>query len=376
MNGESVTYEGLYKTQVWVRAAVDRITRSMSRLPLKVYRNPDDPAARERVREGPLAELLTRPWQGGSLRPGTPSRLTQAIVYNVLIHGNAVLVKYRTSPGSPVTELLPSSAGYWQVRDSNVGKTYVFSPSVGRHMVFRPEEVVHFMWWAGGAGTWGISPMESLRRTLMVEDATQRLTIASFENGVRTSGAWVTEGKMTKDDIDRLRAQLVDEHGGVDKAFRTLILDSGLKYQEISQTNEESMLIDLRKLAREEVAAAVQVSPPMIGILDRSTFNNIEELHLMEYQDVLDPWATLIEQTFMGELVADEPLMEGEYVEYDLNKVMRGDPNKRMEMLTKAVGGPYLTANEARAKDNLQPLPEGDQLWPPLNTTAAAGMPQ
>jgi len=376
-NGEASTYEGIYKTQVWVRVAVDRVVRSMSRLPLKVYVNPDDANSRERVREGPLADLIAQPWRGGrNLRPGTPSRFLQAIVYNVLIHGNMVFVKYRPGAGDTVTELIPSNAGYWNVRDVMLGGTtrtqmYVFNPGDGRPgMYFRPEEVVHFMWWAGGTSAWGVSPLEALRQTLLIEDATQRLTISSFENGVRQNGAFVADGKLDKDQIERLREALQSTYGGVDKAFRAMLLDGGMKWQTMAQTHQESELIELRKLTREEVAAAMQVSPPMIGILDRSTFNNIEELHLMEYQDVLDPWATLIEQTLMAELVADEPQMEGQYVEFDLNKVMRGDPNKRMEIATKVIGGPYMTANEYRATQNLPAIDGGNELWAPLNTTA------
>ncbi|MBI5289703.1 MAG: phage portal protein, partial [Chloroflexi bacterium] len=236
---------------------------------------------------------------------------------------------------------------------------------------FRPEEVVHFRWWAAGSGRRAASSLEALRTTLMTEDATQRMTIASFENGARPEGAFSVDGVLKPEEMERARAVLQQTYGGVDNAFKLAVLDHGAKWISMSHTLVDSELINLRKLTREEVAAAYNIPPPVIGILDRATFSNISEQHLMEYMDTIQPWTTMIEEDLAVQLIDLEPTMAGQYAEFDFNAVLAGDPVRRIEVLTKAIGGPFMTANEGRATQNLPPLPDtqAERLAPPANAS-------
>jgi phage portal protein BeeE len=57
---------------------------------------------------------------------------------------------------------------------------------------------------------------------------------------------------------------------------------------------QQAAVVEFRKLTREEVAAVFDIPPVLLGILDRATFSNVEELHLAFYQDTLGPWTTLL----------------------------------------------------------------------------------
>lgn len=370
VGNQHATYEELYRTQIWVHTVVNRLARSIARLPLKVYVNPDEPGERERVREGALAELLERPGP----RLGI-NELKQEIVSNVAIHGNCVLVKRRPRPGAPVTELIPSSYAYWRPTRGQDGEVTYWFRGHGAAIPFRPEEVIHFHWWKPGNGLEAPSPLEALRTTLMVEDAAQRLAIAAFENGNRPEGAFSIEGHIDKARLAELRERLQEVYGGVDNAFKLAILTHGAKWLPMSHNMVDSELINLRKLSREEVAAAYNVPPPVIGILDRATFSNITEQHLMEYMDTIQPWGAMIEEAFAVQLIADEPLMVGQYAEFDYGGVLAGDPVKQVEVLTKAVGGPIFTPDEARARLNMPPLntPQSSTLAPPANASIKGG---
>lgn len=372
VGGESATYELLYERQLWVHAVVNRLSRGVSRLPWKVFVNPDEPHARERVREGPLADLLARP------HPKGPGYVKQAIVSNVAIHGNAVLVKIRPRTGIPPVALWPSSFAYWDVVVRDGAVKYVYNPQMGpgNILYFDPEEVVHFMWWGTRAGLKATSPLEALRQTLLMEDATQRHIIASFENGARPSGAFSIEGTL-KDEkaLERMRAQLQEIYGGVENAGKIALLEGGAKWLNMEHTLVESSAVALRQLTREETAAVYNMPPPSVGILDRATYSNITEQHLMEYQDTIGPWATMIQETLETQLIAMEPTMEGEYAEFDFGAVLAGDPVKQTDTLVKAVGGPFMTPDEARALKNLPPLDTDDSsaLRPPPNASIKSG---
>lgn len=373
VGNKSATYEALYRTQPWVRAAVDRVAHGIGRLPWAAYIDAKQPGERSKQRTGPLAELLDSPFERG-----TPSLLKQAIVKNLKIHDNAILVKVRPGPGRPPGELLPSSFAYWTVVPGTEGRRidwYVFNGEIAgkaTRFPFRPEEVIHFHNWGTGNGLTGDSPMEALRTTLMIEDATQRAIIAAFENGVRPIGGYSVDGQLKKETAERLRAQLNEVYGGVDQAFKIMLLEGGAKWQEMSHNFVDADLTNIRKLTPVEVAAVMNVPQPSIGILDHATFSNVTEQHLMEYQDTQQPITVLIEETLQEHLVRPEPTMRGQYVEFNFKEVLKGDPIKEMEAGNKAVGGPWMTVNEFRATQNMPPIDGGDVLNTAPNTAGTA----
>lgn len=374
VGNRSATYEALYRTQPWVRAAVDRVSNGIGRLPWAAYVDADREGERSRVRTGPLADILESPFPGGNA-----SLIKQAIVKNLMLHENAILVKGRPGPGRPPGDLLPSSYAYWTVVPGTAGRRidwYVFNGQIGgkaARIPFLPEEVMHVHFWGTGNGLTGDSRMEALRTTLMIEDATQRAIIAAFENGVRPIGAYAIDGTFkSKEAAERARAQLNETYGGVDQAFKIMLLEGGAKWQEMSHNFVDSDIVNLRKLTRNEVAAVLNVPPPVIGQLEEASFSNITEQHLMEYMDTYQPYTVLIEESFSAQVIRDEPTMAGQYVEFNYKEMLKGDPVREIEAGVRAVGGPYMTVNEFRATQNMPPVDGGDRLYAPPNTAGQA----
>src|SRR5688500_639749 len=64
---QTASYAEIYHTQPWVHAAVNKLMRSVGMLPLKTY-NRNDAGQRAGRFDGPLVELMHRPF-----RAGTPS---------------------------------------------------------------------------------------------------------------------------------------------------------------------------------------------------------------------------------------------------------------------------------------------------------------
>lgn len=358
--GEWATYEVLYRTQPYIRAAVNRLANGIGRIPLQAFTdttNDQGMVTRQRMREGPLFDLLRTPWPGK-----TSSHLKQAFIKNALIHGFAIFVKDRGgSRANPVTYLLPSSSSRWYVPvwayDSLDQPTvYMHRAWDGTETPFFPEDLVIFSPYTTRRHGLAESPMEALRRMLLTEDAAQRSTIAAFEHGMRPAGAWTFQGAMKPESMERVRADIDKRYGGVDNFFRYVILDNGAKYEAIDSVVVDPSMLTLRRFNREEVAAVYNVPPPAITILDEQKYANIREQHLMEYQDTFQPWTTLLEETLQVQLIDPEPDFEAAYVEFNFREVLRGDPIREMETLVKATGRPVMTLNEGRGTMNLRPF--------------------
>lgn len=347
VGNQRASYAQIYRTQIWPNAIVNKLSRGIGRLPLKVYSRAG--AERERVRTGGLYDLLESPYEGCS-----PFHFKSAVIGNMAIYGNAVAVKGPTDrrPGTPPTELIVSDFSFWEVLPGKERPVdwYVFRGEGGQVIPFRPEEVVHWRWWGPGSDTVGPSPLEALRTTLKIEDAAQRAQIAAYENGMRPMGAFSVPQDLKPETMQEMRAQLNETYGGVDNAYKIALLAGGAKWEEMSFDLNEAGIIAARTLTREECAAAYDMPPPVIQILDRATFSNITEQHLMLYMDTMGPWMVNFEETLQVQLIKPEPAWADQFVEFDLNEVLKGDISKRMEALSKAT---WMTDNEKRQIDNL-----------------------
>lgn len=367
--GLSASYRDIYRTQPWVYAATTVISRGMMRMPLKAYtRNPS--GDRERLTTGPLATLARRPVPGMAW-----SKYAERLAKNVAIYGNHIVVKMGAEDDASVpSELFPAPPVGWEL---GAGNTYVWTAPNGDRYPFERWRILHYCFWDLDENGFGMSPLEPLRRTLATEDAAQRYSTAAFDNGARPSSVLTTDQTIKgEDNIKRLKQELSAIHGGVDNAFKLAVLQFGLKWESPPSANlEEAALVPHRELTQEEVAAAYQIPQPMLGILRNANFASIDMLHTILYQDSLGPWAVMIEDTTQVELVDGTPGFEGQFVEVDMNGVMRGDLLSRVRAYSTMIQTGQKSINEVRALENDPPStqPEATQLLIPKNLAGAAG---
>ncbi len=376
-DGRTVSFAELYRTQLWIAVVVHKLSRQISRLPLKTYKRAAN-GDRQRVRAGRLPALLAKPFP----RAG-PTHLKQAIALSALVNGNGALRKARSAPGSPPMRLEPLAWGSMRVhgdRSSAVELWETTQPGQPRYI--DPDDVVHVAW-RGLDGPVGISPLQQLAVTIAIEDAAQRYQKSLFANNARPPSAieasddfmgWELEKRqeqmaMLREDVDLL-------YGGPDNAGRPAILPAGLKWNPVGHTAAEAELINQRKLTREEIAACYDVPPPLVSLLEKSTFNNITELHRMLYVTVLGPWLDLIEETLQVQLIDTESAFRGDfYVEFDLSEVLKGDTLQRAQAIALQIGHGVLTIDEGREIENRPRfnLPETMVPLYPANNLKPAG---
>lgn len=352
-------YAYLYKSQPWIHVCINAYTRGVSRLPLKAYQR-DDGNGRERLRDGLLADLMRRPMGRGV----SPFDWKSAILGNLYTYGNCIGVKVQAEPDAPATEIWPFGPIGWNVDPENGDYVYR-SPNGGDPVRFRAWRIWHVQFWGPTTTGFGISPMEPLRRTLSTEDAAQRLSVASFANGVRPSGVLMSKTQLKDDAIKALAAGMKRLHSGVDNAFKPVVLSGDLSWLPMSSSLADSTLIEHRKLAREEVAAVFGLPQSSIGILDESNFASVDAFHVQLYQDAYGPTLAMLEESFAAAVLDGVPEYEGQYVEFDLGEVMRGDLPSRTTAYQRSLA--WMTPAEIRERENLPPIddPEAYRLHMP-----------
>jgi len=361
---QSATYEALWRAQPQVRTVTSFLARNIAQLGVHVFRRLDDDD-RERLAGHPLAATLGRP-----MPDMTTYELLDALVLDLTIYDNAYWLKLaRTDGGLGLLRLPPR-------RVSPTGDNWLFAEGYRvdgprGYVDYAADQVVHFRGYNPTDPRLGVSPLETLRRTLAEESASLEAREQTWRNGARMTG-FLNRPKDAPDwernkGRERFVAGWREYVGAGPHAGGTPILEDGMTYQPVQLSPKDAEYLGARKLTREEVASAYHVPLPMVGILDHATFSNIKEQHRQLYQDTLGPWLQLVTQRIELRLLPDFADTADVYVEFNLAEKLRGSFEEQATTLQTAVGGPWMTRNEARARNNLPPADGADELIVPLN---------
>ena len=113
-----------------------------------------------------------------------------------------------------------------------------------------------------------------------------------------------------------------------------------------------------------QVSADSAMPPHMIADLDRATFSNIEQQSLEFVMHTMTPWAERWEASIESDLLLEGDEIE---VEFDFSNLMRGDAASRSAYYQSGIQNGWLTRNEARIAENLNPIDGLDEPLRPLN---------
>lgn len=370
----AATYQRIYRTNPWVFAACQAISRGVSRFPINVY-SFDSKGARERVRSDLPGQ---KPSNGTKLdklmripEPGVGRQeWLRKIVLNLGIYGNALANKdYDGSGSSSVPSALwhiPWKRVHVQEGDNVPVLYYEVKSRMGmsESKKFSPLDVIHFGRGTDDDSPIGLSPLATLKATLALHDALWRHAVAYFQNSARPSGLVKLEKGAGEAIIRTIKEQIEALYTNPENAGKVLVTSG--EWTSMTDSPDHSQLVELARLSREEISAAYGIPQPMMGILDRAILNNTQELRSYFTRDVLGEKSSALEDDFMAQLVYATPAWVGFFTSFDLTGSLKPDMEKLGDLVQKTRSA--LTPNEQRDMFfGLNPLDmeEANTVWMP-----------
>ena len=345
-----------------VYCCVRILSEAVASLPLQFYRYTDD-GGKEKAVDHPLYFLLH-----DEPNPEMTSFIfRETLMTHLLLWGNAFSQIIRNGKGE-VVALYPLMPDRMKVDRDNNGKLYyeytVYDSDdvdgrrgtnkVGRTVRLQPHDVLHIPG-LGFDGLVGYSPIAMAKNAIGLAIATEEYGSKFFANGAAPSG--VLEHPGTIKDPSRVRESWQATFGGSGNANKIAVLEEGMKYTPISISPEQAQFLETRKFQIDEIARIFRVPPHMIGDLEKSSFNNIEQQSLEFVKYTLDPWVSRWEQAMVRALLTPDEKKKY-FFKFNVDGLLRGDYQSRMNGYATARQNGWMSANDIRELENLDRIPE------------------
>lgn len=344
-----------------VEAAVSAYAQTVAMLPGTVWRKEAD-GGRTEMSSSPLARVLQQP---NTYQTRSDFLLNQ--VRALYFTGNCYAIAEKNNRDETVAlhPVHPQHVApyvnretndiFWSIAPSDLTPENRAWPLDDGRLV--PDE---YVWHVALATPYsplcGVTPLTSACLSMAANCNLNKTMLQFLANASRPSGTLNTDLKMTADGVQELRERW-KEHSTGPGIGGTPILTHGLKWNPLNLDAPDAQLIEFYKLTVADIARALRVPLPLIGVMDGATFNNSEVL--MQFWKA-SGLGFLLEHL---ELSLDKffGLPADQYCELDADALLRSEWKNRIDALVRGVQGGVFSPNEARAMEGLPAVDGGEQ---------------
>lgn len=348
-----------------VQACVRKLASGVSQVPFRVYQ--DDGERKRVAADHPVNTILYRRpnnWQ-------TSFEFRETMMFHLGLVGNFYAWKGMVGRERNLRTLEPIEPQRVTVHSDRNGVTgYEVRADDGATVKFRPDEIWHVRGpsWNGFIG---FEAVKLAAEAIGLSMAAEKLQSDLFGNGARVSGLLSVEGNMGVERFQSLSKWLEKHESGGERSGKPMILDNGAKFSPYQMTGVDAQHLETREFQIKEICRAFDVMPIMIGAAsETSTYASAEQMFIAHVVHTLGPWYERIEQSADLNLLSEADRQAGYYTKLTPNALMRGAAKDRAEFYTKALGAgghgaAWMTPNEVRKLEELDPIEGGDELPSP-----------
>lgn len=339
---------------VW--ACVERIAKTVSTLPLFVYRNRS--GARDLDRGSALWAVL----HDSPNARMTPAEFWTAMIMNLVLRGNAYARVDRNAAGEAYA-LWPMSADQveFQILDDGSG-VYLYKLE-NDLAVLAESNVLHLK--EMGNGVIGLARMDYMRSTTTEAANAQGQASKLFSAGGKPSGVLMVDNVLTAAQRAAIQANFAEMQAGT--TGRLFVLEANMKYEQLSLSPEDQQLLQSRQFSVEEIARWFGVPSVLINQSNVTAWGSgIDSLIEGFYKLTIRPLVVSIEQAIAKRVLT--PAQRATLsVEFSLDGLLRSNLKDRAEIYSKMVQNGLMTRREARQLENLPPMAGDDELTAQTN---------
>lgn len=327
-------------TAVW--DAVNFISATIASLPLSVYRKTDsgrekgDPALQAILHDSPSDGQTSFDWRKYSME-------------RTLTGGRSISYIER-SPSGKIVNIFPVMPENVTVKRSGFTKTYVIK-SDGKQKTYKESDIIDIPFMLKSDMVTAISPILKCKDAIGLSIAATNYGSKFFQNGgippFVMTGKFETGKALQRASDD---VQKVIKEQSRDNKRQVLTLPVGHDIKSIGADPEKSQLVELKRFQIEEIARIYSLPPVFLQDLSHGTIGNTEQQDLHLVKHTIRRWVIQIEQELNLKLFGRNN--SEQYVEFNLDGLLRGDFATRMSGYATAIQNAIYKPAEVRDMEN------------------------
>jgi HK97 family phage portal protein len=348
-----------YKENAIIHRCVSLIATSASHVPWQVIVNC---SAQHRIEpDHPVMHLLKRPNCNNS---GADFFVEN--IANLLLYGDSYMVisHDKTSKTFKLHNIHPSNVSLSKENNITQYKVtirgHVQTYEVNQYN--RKSQILHLKNYNPSDENRGLSTLSSASASIKLYKKILNWNKSLLNNSIRPSGTLMFEngeGYLSEEQFDRLKEQFYENFSGSSNSGKPLILEGGLKWQEISHSEKFEKFIELKDSVARDIAIAFNIPPQLLGINGDNTYSNMQEARLALWEENIIP---LLDK-YADALGAWLSYWYQEDLTIDFDKDAISVLSERREALWNKISkAEFMTINEKRKLAGLPKIAGGDDL--------------
>jgi HK97 family phage portal protein len=368
---ESAESDGIFQSDVIVNpktamklaavyACIYVVSSNVAQMPLHVMRRTGKSV--EPARDHPVFHLVhdePNVWQ-------TSYKWRELKQRHILGWGNGYTRVMRHRRSGEVTAL--EACMPWETTLLNTGGRYTYGLyNEEGSFAINPDDMIHIRA-LGNNQKFGLSPIMQHAETIGMGMSGQKYTSSFFGGNARPAGIISVKGELNEKSWGWLKEQWKKATAMLrSQENKTMLLPADLDYQALTVSPVDAQLIDMMKLNRSMIAGIFNVPAFMINDLEKATFSNITQQAIQFVRYTMMPWVMNWEQELNRRLFTRAELAAGYYVRFNLAGLLRGTPQERAQFYHYAITDGWMSRNEARALEDMNPVDGLDEMLVSVN---------
>jgi HK97 family phage portal protein len=284
-----------YADSVWTYASIRLIAKNLAKVPANLVSTDKEEA---KITSGDVYDL----WQNPNMYM-TTKQFLESVSTLLNIYGESIIAMKRKNIAELPEGMFPLNPSKFdpvmkKINDNDVLVGWVYtgtSPVIpfATHQIFFPKYFNPY------DNVRGMSPLRAAKLSIDQHYFSAVYNKNFFRQGVRTSGFITVEGELSDESFNRILSQFEENNAGVNKAHKVALIEGGSKFTESKFTQKDMEFIQLNKLSRTEIFAALGTNEVVLGIFDAvQSYEGMRQADKQFWQECMVPHILYVEEFF------------------------------------------------------------------------------
>ena len=359
----------------WNYANVSVIADTMSEIKFKLYRYNSEKDIVEEIKEHPILELIYQ------VNPNmTKGDFVFIVTANLLLTGEAPIRLRRKNPNNPKEipyELHPVNpadlrvfVGYTPDNYELIAKYTLKDKSdpndITKVTTLNPWEILFIKTPNPYNPHRGAGVVEASAITLDTIKYSENYNINFFKNSGVPYAILSSDQPLKKETLERLKEQWDKNYRGFDNAYKTAILEQGLKMEKLQIAQKDMDFLEQQKFLRDKLMAMYKTNPVILGVIENANRASAESSEYVFMKHCIRPKMKRLVEYFNEFLIPifDPTGKQGMFL--DFVDPVKEDRTQEIHQFSVACDK-WMTKNEIRARENLPDIEGGDEIYQPVS---------